>query len=179
MCNIEFTTELLFVWASDEQRIPTVRTGEVSAHRKQLLHCAEMMDGKEALSGAKHQLERDPSADTTFMLLGCVSVSLSSHLSSLLFAPRERNVGAKRTLLMRYKFPGIRHSSRSLPWWDSLGAIKESIVCRSSQVNLERCCLPNWKLENAKQLMAIGSCFLSWQSKKDFDVTENWKVLVT
>lgn len=46
MCNIEFTTELLFVWASDEQRIPTVRTGEVSAHRKQLLHCARD-DGRE------------------------------------------------------------------------------------------------------------------------------------
>jgi hypothetical protein len=95
-CNIEFTTELLFVWRRATRRCEFRAVWRCEHTESNYCIVREMMDGKEALSSAKHT-----QADTTFMLLGCVSASLSPRrrplppvrpLCLLCLPPRERNV---------------------------------------------------------------------------------------
>jgi hypothetical protein len=171
-CNIEFTTELLFVWRRATRQSefrPSVRTVEVRAHRKQLLHCARD-DGREGSTQQRKthaaRAERETPADTTFMLLGCVSVSLSPRrrppptwppdVSLLFAASRASGMDAFDEI----QIPGI-HSIADRFSDATLASSKKSIV-RRLQMNPKGCffLIGNWK-SPVLQLLVIGFCFSS------------------
>jgi hypothetical protein len=170
-CNIEFTTQLLFVWQRASRQSEFRPSVPWRCEHTESNYCIvrEMMDGKEALSSAKHtQLEpreRETPADATFMLLGGVSVLLSPrrppptwppYVRLFCLPPRERN---GTVAFDEIQIPGIHSTNRFSD--ATLSSSKKSIV-RRLQMILKGCffLIGNRKL-HVLLLLVIGSCFSS------------------